>query len=109
MDKVFTALANAQRRRLLDCLFKRNGQSLQELCAGSDMTRQAVSKHLALLENAGLVVTRRRGREKLHYLNTVPIQAIQERWIRKFETRRLEALSDLKEGLERSKEEENGG
>ena len=106
MDAVFKALADASRRELLDRLRADNGLTLNELCArlaqaGADMTRQAVSKHLAILEEANLVVTVRRGREKLHYLNPVPIHEIEERWIRKFERRRLDALRDLKRRIER--------
>ena len=100
MDAVFKALADSSRRKLLDSLFARNGQTLGELCVQLDMTRQAVTKHLAILEAANLVVTLRRGREKLHYLNPVPIHDIGERWIGKFERGRLRALSDLKRGLE---------
>src|SRR6201994_3526784 len=95
-DKVFKALADASRRQLLDRLRRKNGQTLGELCEGHDMSRQAVTKHLNLLEEANLVVPVRRGREKLHYLNPVPIQEIAERWIEKFERGRLRALSDLK-------------
>jgi DNA-binding transcriptional ArsR family regulator len=101
MDDVFKALADASRRELLDRLRAENGQTLGELCARLGMTRQAVSKHLVILENANLVATMRRGREKLHYLNPVPIHEIAERWIGKFERSRLQALSDLKKGLER--------
>ncbi len=100
MDEVFKALADGSRRRLLDRLHQDNGQTLGELCAGLGMTRQAVSKHLALLESAGLVATIRRGREKLHYLNPIPIHQIAERWIGKFERGRLRALAELKRGLE---------
>ena len=100
MDAVFKALADASRRELLDRLRADNGQTLNELCARLDMTRQAVSKHLVLLENANLVATVRRGREKLHYLNPVPIHEIAERWIGKFERSRLQALSDMKQALE---------
>jgi DNA-binding transcriptional ArsR family regulator len=101
MDAVFKALADSSRRELLDRLRADNGQSLGDLCARLDMTRQAVSKHLALLEAANLVATVWRGREKLHYLNPVPIHEIAERWIGKFERARLQALSDLKKGLEK--------
>ena len=101
MDDVFKALADASRRELLDRLRAENGQTLGELCARLDMTRQAVSKHLAILKNANLVATVRRGREKLHYLNPVPIHEIAERWIGKFERSRLQALSDMKRDLER--------
>jgi DNA-binding transcriptional ArsR family regulator len=100
MDAVFKALADASRRELLDRLRAENGQTLGELCARLAMTRQAVSKHLALLEGANLVATVRRGREKLHYLNPVPIHEIAERWIGKFERSRLQALSDMKRALE---------
>jgi DNA-binding transcriptional ArsR family regulator len=100
MDAVFKALADPSRRELLDRLRADNGQTLSELCARLDMTRQAVSKHLAILEEANLVATVKRGREKLHYLNPVPIHEIAERWIGKFERHRLQALSELKKGLE---------
>jgi DNA-binding transcriptional ArsR family regulator len=99
-DAVFRALADASRRLLLDRLHERNGQSLGELCQGLDMTRQAVMKHLAILEDANLVATRRQGREKLHFINPVPINEIAERWIGKFDRARLAALSDLKRVLE---------
>ena len=99
-DPVFRALADPSRRRLLDRLHARNGQTLRELCEGLDMTRQAVAKHLVILEAANLVSWRRQGREKLHFINPVPINAIAERWIMKFEAPRLDALSDLKQSLE---------
>jgi DNA-binding transcriptional ArsR family regulator len=102
MDLVFRALADPVRRQLLDSLHARNGQTLGELCDGHDMTRQAVTKHLVILEEANLVVTRKRGREKLHYLNPVPIHEIADRWIGKYERSRLRALSDLKKSLERT-------
>ncbi|QND61245.1 ArsR/SmtB family transcription factor [Mesorhizobium huakuii] len=101
MDDVFRALADPTRRQLLDKLHARNGQTLNALCAEMDMTRQAVTKHLAILEEANLVTTIRKGREKQHYLNPVPINEIAERWIGKFERHRLDALSDLKKRLER--------
>jgi DNA-binding transcriptional ArsR family regulator len=104
MDAVFKALADPSRRELLDRLYADNGQTLNELCARLAMTRQAVSKHLAILEEANLVATVRRGREKLHYLNPVPIHEIGERWIRKFERARLQALSELKRSLEQRDE-----
>jgi len=104
MDAVFRALADPSRRQLLDRLHARNGQTLSELCERLDMTRQAVSKHLAVLEGANLVVAIRRGREKLHYLNPVPIHQIAERWIGKYEHARLQALSDLKKKLEKHDE-----
>jgi DNA-binding transcriptional ArsR family regulator len=100
MDAVFKALADASRRELLDRLHAGNGQTLGELCRGLDMTRQAVTKHLAILEDANLVVVRRRGREKFHYINPVPINDIAERWIGKYERHRLKALSELKRALE---------
>jgi DNA-binding transcriptional ArsR family regulator len=100
MDQVFKALADVSRRDLLDRLRADNGQTLNELCARLDMTRQAVSKHLGILEEANLVATVKQGREKLHYLNPVPIHDIAERWIGKFERYRLQALSELKKGLE---------
>ncbi len=100
MDKVFKALADASRRQLLDRLREENGQSLGQLCAHLDMTRQAVTKHLAILEEANLVAVVWRGREKLHYLNPVPIHEIAQRWIGKFERGRLRALAELKEKLE---------
>ncbi|HTP77407.1 MAG TPA: metalloregulator ArsR/SmtB family transcription factor [Rhizomicrobium sp.] len=101
MDAVFRALADPSRRRLLDRLHAQNGQTLNELCGQMEMTRQAVTKHLAILEEANLVATIRKGREKEHYLNPVPINDIAERWIGKFERGRLKALSDLKKNLER--------
>src|ERR1700688_3858400 len=100
MDKVFKALADASRRELLDRLRADNGQTLGQLCAHLDMTRQAVTKHLAVLEEANLVVVIWRGREKLHYLNPVPIHEIAERWIGKFEQGRLRILAELKKQLE---------
>ena len=100
MDKVFKALADASRRLLLDRLRAENGQTLGELCERLDMTRQAVTKHLKLLEDANLVVTIWRGREKLHYLNPVPINEIANRWIGKYERHRVQALDDLKKALE---------
>ncbi|MEU6702826.1 ArsR/SmtB family transcription factor [Streptomyces wuyuanensis] len=101
MDEVFKALADPSRRRLLDSLNTRNGQSLRQLCAGLDMTRQSVSKHLAVLEAAGLVTSLRSGREKLHYLNASPINAIADRWISRYDRERVRALADLKAALER--------
>jgi DNA-binding transcriptional ArsR family regulator len=99
-DAVFRALADASRRRLLDRLHEDNGQTLGELCSGLDMTRQAVTKHLSILEAAHLVSCKRQGREKLHFINPVPINEIAERWIGKFERPRLEALADLRRRLE---------
>ena len=100
MDAVFKALADPSRRKLLDELHTNNGQTLSELCAHLAMSRQAVTKHLVLLEEANLVATVWRGREKLHFLNPVPLHEIYERWIAKYERNRLQALSDLKKGLE---------
>ncbi|MFG1790505.1 ArsR/SmtB family transcription factor [Nocardia sp. NPDC049149] len=99
MDEVFKALADPNRRRLLDSLNARNGQTLRELCAGLAMARQSVSKHLAVLEAANLITTRRSGREKLHYLNAEPINAITERWITRYDRARVHALADLKKAL----------
>ncbi len=105
MDLVFRALADESRRALLDSLSAKSAQTLGELCEGFSrgrqaMTRQAVSKHLAILEEANLIATVKRGREKLHYLNPVPIAEIANRWIRKFERHRIDALVDLKRKLE---------
>jgi uncharacterized protein YndB with AHSA1/START domain/DNA-binding transcriptional ArsR family regulator len=99
-DDVFRALADPTRRRLLDGLKARDGQTLGELGGGLDMTRQSVSKHLDILEGANLITTVRHGREKLHYLNAEPINAISERWIRKYDRERISALTDLKTALE---------
>ncbi len=99
-DDVFRALADASRRILLDRLHRRNGQTLNELCAGLEMTRQAVTKHLSILEDANLITARRQGREKLHFINPVPINDIAERWIGKFQRSHLRALSALKKSLE---------
>jgi len=103
MDAVFKALADRSRRKLLDVLHKNNGQTLADLSGHLEMTRQAVSKHLGLLEAANLVAIVWQGREKLHYLNPAPLHEIHERWISKYERHRLQALSDLKQGLEQSK------
>jgi DNA-binding transcriptional ArsR family regulator len=100
MDKVFKALADSGRRMLLDRLHANNGQTLGQLCENMNMSRQAVTKHLALLEEANLVVVIWQGREKLHYLNPVPIHDIAERWIGKFERGRLRVLAELKKKLE---------
>lgn len=101
MNAVFKALADGSRRKLLDELRQENGQALGELCEHLDMTRQAVTQHLDVLEAANLVATARRGREKLHFLNPVPLQDIYERWIAKFEKPRLKALAQLKRRLEK--------
>jgi DNA-binding transcriptional ArsR family regulator len=103
MDAVFKALADPSRRKLLDQLREENGQTLSELCEHLDMTRQAVTKHLVLLEKANLIAVVWRGRERLHYLNPMPLHEIYERWIGKYERHRLQALSDLKKGLEQNK------
>ena len=102
MDLVFRALADPTRRALLDELFARDGQTLVSLTARHHMTRIAVAKHLKILEDAGLVVTRRQGREKLHFLNPVPIRLIHDRWIDKYTEHRVAALADLKHELEES-------
>jgi DNA-binding transcriptional ArsR family regulator len=99
-DAVFKALADASRRQLLDRLHARNGQTLSELCEGLEMSRQAVTKHLTLLEEANLVAAQKQGREKLHFLNPAPIQEIADRWMGKFDRSRLEALANLKRALE---------
>jgi DNA-binding transcriptional ArsR family regulator len=99
-DLLFKALADPSRRRLLDLLYANDGQTLGQLCEHLDMTRQSVTQHLDLLEAANLVTTRWRGREKLHFLNPVPLQDIYERWLGKFERPRLKALHDLKRRLE---------
>jgi DNA-binding transcriptional ArsR family regulator len=104
LDKVFKALADPGRRHLLDLLHEDNGQTLSALCEHLDMTRQGVTQHLKLLEDANLVVVVRQGREKLHYLNPVPLHEISERWIDKFERGRLGALRDLKKRLEADNE-----
>lgn len=105
MDSVFKALADPSRRKLLDQLYTHNGQTLSELCEHLDMTRQAVTKHLAWLEAANLVVIVWHGREKLHYLNPAPIQEIYDRWLSKYERHKLDALSELKQRLEETTKE----
>jgi DNA-binding transcriptional ArsR family regulator len=104
-NAVFRALADPSRRALLDRLHRRNGLTLAELCEGLDMTRQAVAKHLRLLEGANLVAVRREGREKRHFINPVPIHGIAERWIHKFERGSLDALAELKRALEDTRED----
>jgi DNA-binding transcriptional ArsR family regulator/uncharacterized protein YndB with AHSA1/START domain len=101
-DEVFRALADPSRRQLLDRLNERNGQSLRELCAGLSMSRQAVSKHLGVLESAGLILVARQGREKLHYLDSGPIAAIGDRWINRYHRHRTRLLANLKFALEDS-------
>ncbi len=101
-DLLFKALADASRRRLLDLLHAHDGRTLNELCEHLDMTRQGVTQHLRLLEEANLIATVRQGREKLHFLNPVPLQQIYERWIVKFERPRLNALANLKRRLEKT-------
>src|ERR1700743_2426147 len=105
MDAAFRALADPVRRRLLDRLHAKNGQTLGELCEGQDMTRQAVTKHLAILEDANLVATQKTGREELTFLIPAPIHDIADRWIGKYERTRLRALSDLKRRLEGTRDE----
>jgi len=100
MDAVFRALADTSRRQLLDRLRRKNGQTLGELCEGLAMSRQAVTKHLGILEGANLVATKKEGRTKLHFINPVPIHDIAERWIGRFERGRLDALWELKKQLE---------
>jgi DNA-binding transcriptional ArsR family regulator len=99
-DKVFKALGDPTRRRLLDLLCEKNGQTLGELCGGLAMARQSATQHLGILEDAGLVTTLRRGREKLHFINPVPLHEVYERWVRKFEVQRLSLLHALKQHLE---------
>ena len=101
-DLLFKALADPSRRKLLDLLHAHDGRTLNELCDHLDMTRQGVTQHMDVLEAANLVATLRRGREKLHFLNPVPLQAIYERWIAKFEKPRLKALQNLKRRLEKT-------
>ncbi|MBT1156454.1 helix-turn-helix transcriptional regulator [Aminobacter anthyllidis] len=99
-DDVFKALSDPTRRKLLDLLYEKNGQTLGELCANLDMARQSATQHLGILEAANLVSTVKRGREKLHFINPVPIHEVYERWVRKFEIQRLSLLHDLKKELE---------
>lgn len=103
-DLLFKALADASRRKLLDLLHAHDGRTLNDLCEHLDMTRQGVTQHLAVLEEANLIATVKRGREKLHFLNPVPLQEIYDRWIAKFEKPRLKALSTLKQRLEKADE-----
>ena len=99
-DKVFKALGDPTRRKLLDLLYERNGQTLGELCEQLDMARQSATQHIGILEAANLVSTVWRGREKLHFINPVPLHEVYERWVRKFERQRLSLLHDLKKELE---------
>ena len=99
-DKVFKALGDPTRRRLLDLLCEKNGQTLGELCGHLDMTRQSATQHIGILEDANLLATVRRGREKLHFINPVPLHEVYTRWVRKFETQRLNLLQALKQHLE---------
>ena len=99
-DKVFKALADPSRRKLLDLLYEQNGQSLAQLCEHLDMARQSVTQHLGILEDANLVSTVKRGREKMHFINPVPLHEVYERWVRKFERERLSLLHTLKKTLE---------
>lgn len=103
-DRVFKALADASRRKVLDLLHERNGQTLGELCDKLDMARQSATQHLQILEAANLISTVKRGREKLHFINPVPIHEVYERWVRKFEHQRLSQLHELKRQLEGDKE-----
>lgn len=109
MDAVFKALADLSRRKLLDQLYAHNGQTLGELCEHLDMTRQAVTKHLIVLEKANLVAIVWQGREKLHYLNPAPIHDIYDRWLSKYEHHQLNALSELKQQLEKNAQEPEHG
>lgn len=102
-DKVFKALGDPSRRKLLDLLCAENGQTLGQLCNNLDMTRQSVTQHLGLLETANLISTVKRGREKYHFINPVPLHDVYERWVRKFEQQRLSLLHDLKSELEGNK------
>src|SRR5699024_6767947 len=102
MNKVFKALADSGRRKLLDKLFSKNGQTLSELSEHLDMSRQGVTKHLTILEDANLIVTVWRGREKLHYLNPAPIHEVYERWIDKYEQNHVQALNTLKKALDKT-------
>lgn len=104
MDAVFKALADKNRRQLLDALFDENGQTLGELCEGLSMSRQGVMKHLAILEDANLIAIKWDGREKLHFLNPAPIQETYGRWIHKYERQKVQALDRLKIGLEKKTE-----
>jgi len=99
-DKVFKALADPSRRKLLDLLCEKNGQTLGQLCDYLDMARQSATQHLGLLEDANLISTVKRGREKLHFVNPVPIHEVYDRWVKKFERQRLSLLHDLKRELE---------
>jgi len=101
MDKVFRALSSRHRRAVLDALYERGGQSLSELCADHRMSRQAMSRHISVLEAAGLLIARWEGREKLHYLNPVPLRQIHDRWLRKFDGVTADLLIGIKRGLER--------
>ncbi|EPG67747.1 ArsR/SmtB family transcription factor [Leptospira wolffii] len=103
MQDVFKALGDPLRRELLDRLYKKDGQPLAELCRGLKIRRQSISQHLEILEDANLVLTLKKGREKMHYLNPAPIHEISERWLRKYETRKLQALKKFKESLEDKK------
>ncbi|PJZ78582.1 ArsR/SmtB family transcription factor [Leptospira neocaledonica] len=99
-DNVFKALGDPTRRKLLDLLYEKNGQTLGQLCEHLDMTRQSATQHIGILESANLISTVWRGREKLHFINPVPLHEVYERWVRKFEHQRLSLLHDLKKELE---------
>ena len=103
MSDVFKALADSNRRMLLDKLYHKNGQTLNELCEEMNMARQSVTKHLLILEKAGLITVEWKGRHKFHYLNAAPIGEIYDRWVKKYERHRIEALQDLKKKLEEEK------
>ena len=109
MGDVFRALADPSRRRLLDNLNQHGGQTLRQMCTGMDMARQSVSKHLAVLEQAGLITTVRRGREKLHYLNSAPIGDMADRWISQYHRHRVDSLADLKRALEETNVSSHSG
>ncbi|RLQ94378.1 ArsR family transcriptional regulator [Falsibacillus albus] len=105
MDKIFKALADKTRRQLLDRLYQQNGQTLNELCGHLEMSRQAVTKHLYLLEEAGLIIVEWKGRTKVHYLNAEPIAQIYDRWLSKYDQHRVAVLQELKSSLEGEKDE----
>ncbi len=102
MDEVFKALADAARRELLDSLHRENGQTLKQLCTDSSISRQAISKHLVILEDAKLIITIWQGRQKFHYLNPAPLHEIHEHWIAKYERNQMRALYQLKKAMEDS-------
>ncbi len=103
LDQIFKALADPSRRAILDSLYEKDGQSLNQLCDIVSFSRQGLSKHLSILEEAGLVITNWQGREKLHYLNAVPLQEISDRWVKKYSRQRARSVSSLKKALEDKK------